>query len=127
MERVLMVGLGGALGSIARYVLGAMVQRIAGSMFPAGTVVVNVVGSFLMGVVMQLGADSKSISPLMRLALTTGFLGGFTTMSAFSFETVALLEGGASRLAIANVAATLVGCLGGCWLGAVTVRTLAIR
>jgi len=125
MDRLLVVCLGGALGSAARYLLGGFVQRYAATMFPAGTVVVNVLGSFLMGLVMQLGADTRTISPLLRLALTTGFLGGFTTMSAFAFETMSLLEGNASRLAFANIAATVVACLAACWLGLATARSLA--
>ncbi len=87
------IGLGGAAGSILRYLFGALVQRSAGLAFPAGTLAVNVVGCFVMGILAQHFMNAQT-SPVMRTALMTGFCGGFTTFSAFSLETVGLLRGG---------------------------------
>jgi len=90
---LLWIGLGGAAGSMLRYLFGSLVQRSAGVTFPVGTLAVNVVGCFVMGVLAQHYMNSQS-SPEMRAALTTGFLGGFTTFSTFSLETVGLMRGG---------------------------------
>jgi len=90
---LLWIGLGGAAGSILRYLFGAFAQRTAGISFPVGTLAVNVVGGFIIGVLAQHYMNAQT-SPQMRAALITGFCGGFTTFSAFSLETVGLLRGG---------------------------------
>jgi CrcB protein len=90
---LLWIGLGGAAGSILRYLFGSLVQRSAGMPFPIGTLAVNVVGCFIMGLLAQHYMNSQT-SPQMRVALMTGFCGGFTTFSAFSMETVGLMRGG---------------------------------
>jgi CrcB protein len=87
------IGLGGAVGSILRYLVGGLVQRSAHAGFPAGTLAVNVLGCFLIGVLAQHYMNVQT-HPNMRAALITGFCGGFTTFSAFSLETVGLLRGG---------------------------------
>lgn len=109
MDRFLWVCAAGALGSGARFLVSLGVERAArgAPAFPLGTLIVNVVGSFLICVIMQLAAAGL-VSPTQRLALTTGFLGGFTTYSAFAYETLRCLEAKAFRLAAANLAATLV-------------------
>lgn len=90
---LLWIGFGGAAGSILRYLLGAFVQRSAHTGFPAGTLVVNILGGFLIGILAQHYMNVQA-HPQMRAALITGFCGGFTTFSAFSLETVGLLRGG---------------------------------
>ena len=90
---LLWIGLGGAAGSVLRYLIGGFVQRSAHSGFPAGTLVVNVLGCFVIGVLAQHYMNVQA-HPNMRAALMTGFCGGFTTFSAFSLETVGLLRGG---------------------------------
>jgi CrcB protein len=90
---LLWIGLGGAAGSILRYLVGTVVQRSAHVGFPLGTLVVNVVGCFVIGVLAQHYMNVQA-HPNMRAALITGFCGGFTTFSAFSLETVGLLRGG---------------------------------
>jgi fluoride exporter len=90
---LLWIGLGGAVGSVLRYLLGGVVQRSAHAGFPAGTLAVNVVGCFVIGVLAQHYMNVQT-HPSMRAALITGFCGGFTTFSAFSLETVGLLRGG---------------------------------
>lgn len=90
----LYVALGGLAGSLARYFLGTAVQGWAGAGFPAGTMVVNITASFLIGAFMQYSVESASVSPEMRILLTTGFCGGYSTFSTFSWETVRLLQDG---------------------------------
>ena len=89
------VGLGGALGSVARYLLGTLIQTRTTGTFPVATLIINVSGSLLLGFLMQFGLETRSVSPEMRLFLTTGFCGGYTTFSTFSYETVVLLQAGA--------------------------------
>lgn len=113
MVRLLVIGLGGALGTLARYAVGLWCQRRMGSAFPYGTLAVNVVGSLLLGVVMQLGATTDLLSPTARLALGTGVMGGFTTYSTFNYETLKLLQDRAWLTAGLNMLATTAGCLVG--------------
>lgn len=122
MARLVLVCLGGALGSGARYLLTGWLAERLGHGFPYGTLAVNVVGSFLIAALMEVALASAAISPTARIALGTGVLGGFTTYSAFSYETFLYLREGAPTLAALNVAATLVGCLAACWLGFAAAR-----
>lgn len=124
MERLLWVCLGGAAGSGARYLLSGSVHALFGRAFPYGTLVVNVLGSFLIGVLMQLGPETGGLSPLARLALSAGVLGGFTTMSSFSYETARLFEVGAWGLAAANVFGTVALCLAATFGGLASGRWL---
>lgn len=121
MLRLLAVALGGALGSALRYLVSAWALRLFGAAFPVGTLVVNVVGSFLLALLVPLAADGAGLSPALRLALTTGFCGGFTTYSTFNLEALTLFEKGSWGMATMYVALTLVACFGagvlGLWLG----------
>lgn len=125
MRLALAIAVLGALGSLARWLLALAVQRQVGGGFPAGTLVVNLIGSIAIGAVfgcfMVRGTESSSV----RVAITTGFLGGFTTYSAFAFETVALFERRAVATAFVYLAATTILCLGGCALGLITARALS--
>jgi CrcB protein len=113
----LWVCLGGALGSGARYALTGWVQTASGSLFPWGTLCVNVAGSFLIGLILAATLPAPNFPTSARLFLTTGVMGGFTTFSAFSWETLVLARDGAVGLAAANAALNLVGCVGACFLG----------
>jgi CrcB protein len=124
MWRAVLVGVGGSVGSIARYWIAGFVQNIADSDFPAGTLAVNVVGSLLLGLIVSASLDRGLIGPETRLLLTVGFCGGFTTMSTFSYESVALLEQGAVGLALWNVILNLFVCLGAVWAGLAVARML---
>ncbi|MGH7532251.1 MAG: fluoride efflux transporter CrcB [Gemmatimonadales bacterium] len=90
----LFVALGGLVGSLARYFLGTAVQGWVGAGFPAGTMVVNITASFLIGLIMQYSVESSAITPEVRILLTTGFCGGYSTFSTFSWESVRLLQDG---------------------------------
>jgi CrcB protein len=88
------VALGAAVGGVARYALTAVLQQRAGPGFPVATFVINVSGSFLLGFLMRYALASGSVSPELRALLTTGFCGGYTTFSTFSYETILLFEDG---------------------------------
>jgi CrcB protein len=120
--RLLLVCLGGAAGSGARYLLAVGMGRWLGSGFPWGTLTVNVAGSFLIGAIMELGVRYGAIAPDLRLFLTTGVLGGFTTYSSYNYELLGYLERGAWALGGAYLGATLVGCLAAGMLGLAAAR-----
>src|SRR5262245_46216970 len=108
--QILLIALGGALGSVARYAVGTTIQRLAGGAMPWGTVTVNLVGSFLIAVIVH-GSARGAVPPEARLFLATGIMGGFTTYSSFNHETIHLLQSGSPALAALNVCATVLGCL----------------
>lgn len=105
--RLVLVLLGGGLGSLARYLTGLWLADRLGAAFPWGTLAVNVLGSFLIGMIATLADERGGIGPQARLLLVTGVLGGFTTFSAFSLETWRLLEQNEVGRAALNVLATL--------------------
>jgi CrcB protein len=110
MARLLLIGFAGALGTIARYLVGLWAGRALGSGFPFGTLAVNVVGCFLIAFVAELAASTTLISPTLRLTLTTGFMGGLTTYSSFNFETTRLLQERAWSSGALYFGATVVVC-----------------
>ncbi|HKW95533.1 MAG TPA: fluoride efflux transporter CrcB [Methylomirabilota bacterium] len=122
--RLLLICCGGAVGTGARYLLGGLVARWLGADFPYGTVFINVIGSFLIGVVQQVGLTTLLIPDTLRLILAVGVMGGFTTYSSFSYETLKLVETGSWLGAILNVALTTVLCLAGCAVGLLLGRVL---
>ena len=107
----LWVGLGGAVGSMARHALTSCMTDPTRRGFPYGTLCVNLIGSFLLGMLAHLALTTGRMSPALHAGLTAGVLGGFTTYSAFNQETLTRIEQGAWSLAAINVAATLCGCL----------------
>ena len=124
MYRFLLISLGGAIGTGARYLIALEAPRLLGPAFPYGTLIVNVAGSFLIGAIMHVGLTTNLMSHDLRLMLTTGVLGGFTTYSTFNYETTEYLRQGNLRLAALNVAATLLLCLLAGALGLVAARWL---
>ena len=125
MTRVILVALGGAIGSVARYGVGAVAAQLLGAAFPWGTLLVNLSGSFLIAVVMHVALAGTAISLELRIFLTTGIMGGYTTYSSFNYETLALIDQRAYGLAGLNVAATVVGCFLAGVLGLAAGRALA--
>jgi CrcB protein len=117
MSQIVAIALGGALGSVGRFLLAGLVSRQMGANFPWGTLAVNVIGGLVMGVLIELMAQTWSVSPAIRAFLTVGVLGGFTTFSAFSLETVLLLQRGELSSALAYIVASVVLSVGGVWLG----------
>src|SRR6266545_5680704 len=88
------IAVGSAIGGMSRYVIGGLVQRLLDTTFPAGTLLINVTGSFLLGFILRYGVETPTLTPEVRAFLTVGFCGGYTTFSTFSYETVALAEDG---------------------------------
>lgn len=117
------VALGGALGSVARYALGVALRPASSASWPWGTLTVNVAGSLVIGVLFAWFA-TRPVSDATRVGLITGVLGGFTTFSAFSIETLELLRAAGPGAAAGYVAVTLVAGLGACALGLWMARTL---
>lgn len=112
------VALGSAIGGVARLLLGAAVQQRFGPSFPAGTLVVNITGSLLLGFLMRVALATSAISPEVRGFLTTGLCGGYTTFSTFTFETMTLIGDGEVGRAGAYAAASVALSLLGVYLGA---------
>ena len=117
MGRFLLICLGGAIGTGCRYLTAIIAGQWFGTEFPYGTLIVNLVGAFIIGLVQQLGLEALVISDDARLFLTTGVMGGLTTYSTFSYETVRLMESGAWSAAWVNVVVTTAACLSLCFLG----------
>ena len=118
------IALGSACGGVARFALAMAVQQRVGPNFPVGTLVVNVSGSFLIGLLLRYALGTSAISPEVRALLTTGFLGGYTTFSTFSYETLVLIEDGQSLRAGLYVLLSVVPSLVATWLGVVAARAL---
>lgn len=126
MERVLIVGIGSFLGGIARYGLTGVIHRHTNASFPYGTLAVNVLGCLLIGGVLHLVEDRFMLGPNARLFVAVGLLGGFTTFSAFGYETIELLRGSELRLALLNVSGNVVLGLAAVWLGRAALRMTGI-
>ena len=114
---LLVIAIGGALGSVARYLLSTFVLRVSGTLFPLGTFVVNVAGCLVFGAIAGATAQRVQIAPATRLFFLTGILGGFTTFSSFAFESFVLVRDGQMLWAGLNVAGQVVAGLAGMWAG----------
>ena len=114
---LLLIAIGGAFGSVARYLLSIFVLRVTGTLFPLGTFVVNVVGCLVFGAIAGATTQRVQIAPAMRLFLLTGILGGFTTFSTYTFESFTLVRDGQFVWASINIAGQVVAGLAGLWLG----------
>jgi fluoride exporter len=121
---VVSVAIGGAAGSVARYLLSGALQERTSSFFPVGTLAVNVSGCLAIGFLMRLVLDTGEFSPTLRALLTTGFCGGFTTFSAFAWETIGAAEEGAWRRAVAYAGGSVVLGIGAVWLGSFAAQLL---
>ena len=110
MERFAWVCLAGGLGCGTRYLVGLSAADRFGTAFPYATLIVNFVGCFLMALVASLALGMATFPPGLRVALTTGFLGGLTTYSSFNFETTRLMQDGSWSIALLNVGLTAFGC-----------------
>jgi len=118
MIKLLLIGTGGFLGSVLRYLVSGSVQAASQSIaFPYGTLAVNVIGCFFIGFLSELAESRSLFSPDTRAFLVVGILGGFTTFSAFGNETMNLLRDGERTLAMMNVGAQMLFGIGAVWLG----------
>ena len=123
MEVVLVVGLGGAVGAILRWWVGVLMSHLLAPVF-LGTLVVNLAGSFLVGVLLIWFQGKLPINDVLRTGIVVGLLGGFTTYSAFSMEAVSMMMAGFYGRASAYVLATVAVCLVGTWAGVMLGRSV---
>jgi CrcB protein len=121
---LLLIALGGALGSVARYLAAGAVHRVTPPFFPYGTFVVNVTGCLVFGVLAGLANERAMIGPNGRLFLLVGVLGGYTTFSTFGFETFELVRTARIGAALANAGGQVVAGVAGVWLGTVVSRVI---
>jgi len=124
MTQLFAIALGGALGAVLRYGMASGVTHWLGRGFPYGTLSVNILGSLLMGLLYVLLVDRMQLSPEWRGALLIGLLGGFTTFSTFSIETLNLFEQGEIVKAGLNILLSVVLCVGATWVGVLAGRQL---
>ncbi len=124
MRELLLLACAGAAGAVSRYALTGWTHSVLGHRFAYGTLAVNVVGSFLIGLVMQAALSADLLSREARVAVTVGFLGAFTTFSTFSYETMKAIEDGEWTEAGANVTLNVLLCLGATWLGFLAARQI---
>jgi len=124
VKQLAAVAIGGASGAVLRWLMAGAIQRLAGGAFPWGTFAVNALGSFLLGFLFVWLIERSTASELVRLALTVGMLGAFTTFSTYSLESIRLLQEGALGMAAANVMGQVVVCLILTWLGIQIARVI---
>ena len=129
LQQYIVIGLGGALGSMLRFGLGSLIDsnvQKTGQIFPWGTVIVNITGCFIIGFIFTISSSEGRIilSSLTRNFIMIGILGGYTTFSSFSLQTLTLMQAGQRWEAAANVLLSVVLCLAGCWLGAMVANSL---
>jgi CrcB protein len=124
LEKILLVALGGGIGAVTRYLASDWADQRFGSEFPYGTLIVNLAGCFVIGLFMQLVTDRIIVNPYWRLLITVGFLGGLTTFSSFSYETITLINEGALLYAAYNILISVAAGLLATWLGIAIARAV---
>jgi CrcB protein len=122
LTKYLAVAAGGALGAVLRYYLGGTALGRAAAPFPTATFVINVTGSFVLGLFLTLATERVHVSPHLRLAIAVGFVGAYTTFSTFEYETAKLIEDGDVTRALLNVVLSFVAGLLAVWLGIFAAR-----
>jgi len=125
MMKYLMVGLGGFLGAVARFWLGGYVQNRLGALFPYGTFIINMSGSFLVGFIVTVLAENAHWSANWRYLIPIGFIGAYTTFSTFEYETLRSMQEGQFAVAFLNVILSVTVGFAAVWLGVVAGRAVA--
>jgi fluoride exporter len=123
--KYLMVGIGGCLGSVLRFWLGSFIGGRFGARFPYGTFVINVTGSFLIGMILTVLTTKARWSPNWRYLIPIGFIGGYTTFSTFEYETFRLFQDGQPLAAVLNITLSVVVGFIGVWAGVVAGRIIS--
>ena len=124
MGKYVVVMLGGAVGAVARFVVGTLILRFYPATFPLGTFVINISGSFLIGVLMTVFLNRPTVPVNWRLFLVTGILGGYTTFSSFEWEALVTMRNGAGAVAFLYLTLSVVLGLGGAWSGLLVANRL---
>jgi CrcB protein len=125
MDRnILLVGIGGFIGSVARYLVSILFASQISSVFPFATLAVNVAGCFVIGILFALSDRGNILSPEWRILLTTGFCGGFTTFSTFSYESLRLMQDGEFLYLTAYVLASVLAGLAATYVGILVIRSI---
>ena len=124
IRTLFLIGTGGFIGSVFRYLSSIYVNKLFDSSFPYGTLTVNIVGSLLIGLIFGFSDRFNWLTPEWRFFLATGFCGGFTTFSTFSYETIILLREGDWFLGFANISFSVIVCLAATFLGNLLVRII---
>ena len=122
MMQLISIAIGGAIGALCRYGLSITIHNWLGRGFPYGTIGVNILGSFTMGICYVMLIERLNVSTELRAGVMVGVLGAFTTFSMFSIETLNLIEAGESMKAGINILLSVTLCVSGCWLGMVLGR-----
>lgn len=122
MKNLIMIAFGGASGALCRYWLVSLINKDRSGLFPLGTISVNIIGSFCIGIFYVLIVEKMSLHPDWRDVVMIGFLAAFTTFSTFSLDTIVLLEQGYLANAALYVGSSVFMCLFACWLGIVITR-----
>jgi len=124
MDKYLMITLGAITGAFCRFWMGSLAKYLLGDQFVYGTLIINLIGSFVLGLFLTLNLDRGFFTPNARLLVAVGWCASFTTYSTFSWETFKYIQEGNLKLAAANVVFTLVGCLLATWGGVVVAKAL---
>jgi len=124
MMNLLAIAIGGAAGSLCRYGMSNGIYFLLGRGFPYGTLAVNILGSIIMGIAYVMMIEKLEVSSEWRMGIIVGLLGAFTTFSAFSIETLELLETGENLKAGLNMFLSVTLCISGCWLGMILARQI---
>lgn len=119
---LLLIAIGGAVGSAVRYLFSQAVQRASGTLFPVGTLAVNFAGCLVFGFVAGAAEQRVHLAPELRMFLLVGILGGFTTFSSYAFESLSLMRDGQWLAAAVNVAGQAIAGIAGVWLGFAMTR-----
>jgi len=124
MWEIIGLAIAGGIGAVGRYAISGWTHRLFGTRFAYGTLVVNVLGCFLLALLMEAALDANVVPRSLRIPLSVGLLGAFTTFSTFGYETIRYFEDGAAILALTNVAANIILCLAATWSGLITARSI---
>jgi CrcB protein len=122
IRTLLLIGLGGSIGSILRYLTSVVIEKYYATIFPLATLIINILGCLLIGIIMGLLEKNHVTDSSMKWLLVTGYCGGFTTFSAFGYENIRLLQNGNILLALVYISASIILGLGSVWLGFVLVK-----
>lgn len=122
IELIAIVGCGGFIGAALRYIISLSAAKIFGADFPYGTLIANIIGAIIIGFVMKISLDTSLITPNTKLFLTTGMMGGLTTFSTFSYETVTMINSGQYVLGALNLGLNVVLSFVGVTLGMIVAR-----